>query len=315
MDIILLIGGLVLLVAGGEFMVRSAVDLALRAGLSMLVVGMTVVSFATSAPELLVSLNAALSGSVDIAFGNVIGSNIANISLVLGITAMILPITVQPRSVRQDFWFMIGVTVLLLLLLWDAALGFGDALVLVVLLVAYNIWQLRSTKQKPGQESTAALPKEQREKLMPLALTIFYGLLGIAGLHFGSEFLVEGAVNLARAWGLSERVIGLSIVSIGTSLPELAASIAASIRGKQDISLGNLLGSNIFNILGVLGITGLIHPLPVQSPALLSYDFPWLLGISFLVLLLVRMGTALHIGRWAGLALLLSYLVYLVGVF
>ncbi len=304
-----LVAGIVLLLFGGDFIVKGAVDLALRLRVSVLVIGMTVVSFATSAPELLVSLDAALSGYTDISFGNVIGSNIANISLILGLTAMVVPLSVQTKTFRLDWWVMMGVTLLLFLYLYfDKKLDFTEAFVMVIALIAYNILQIRTSRKSDIHSEVDA------SSLRKLWLTILFLVLGVAGLKYGSEFLIEGAIVIAREWDISERVIGITVVSIGTSLPELAASLVAAFKGEPDLSVGNLIGSNVFNILAVLGITGMIVDIPLNNPALMSFDFPWLFGISLLLYPLMRFITKGRINRWEGLLMFLAYLAYIGGV-
>jgi len=301
--------GIVLLVLGGDWLVKASIDIALRAKISLMVVGLTVVSFATSAPELLVSLNAALANHVDISFGNVVGSNLANIGLILGLTALLFPLKVGIKAIRVDYWILLSVTLLLFLLLLDGQLGFWDALLLFAGLVAYNILQIRSSRRSHVPDDL------EGAKLMKLGWMLFYLIGGVAGLRYGAQFLVEGSVEVASAWGVSDRVIGVSIVSVGTSLPELAASLVAAFKGEQDISLGNLIGSNVFNILAVLGITGLVIELPVESTDLLTYDFPWLLVITLVLLPFIRWLGHGVISRWQGLVLLILYTLYLIGVF
>lgn len=308
MDYFLVLVGVIMLLIGGDWLVKASVDIALRAKISILVVGMTVVSFATSAPELLVSVKAAMEGYVDISFGNVIGSNIANIALILGLTALVFPMKVSEKTIRTDWWVMFAVTILLLLFLLDRNLSFWEALVLFGLLILYNVIQIRGSRRQ--QKDIEVDPT----KLLKIWQMLFFLLGGIAGLKFGSQYLVEGAVNIAREWGVSERVVGLTVVSVGTSLPELAASLVASFKGEQDLSLGNLIGSNIFNILAVLGITGMIVELPVQSPFLLSFDFPWLIGISLILLPFMVFFKRAMITRWQGLVLFLLYTLYILGV-
>jgi cation:H+ antiporter len=309
-DYLLILSGILLLLFGGDWLVKASIDIALRARISLLVVGLTVVSFATSAPELLVSLNAALNGHMDISFGNVVGSNIANIALILGLTAMVFPVRVSERTMRVDWGIMMIVTILLLAFLMGGGLVFWQALILVIILIAYNVFQIRSSRK----QLKAAAPEDD-QNLLKLWQMIGYLAIGVAALKFGSEFLVKGAVNLATTWGISERVIAVTIVSIGTSLPELAASLMASFKGKQDLSIGNLIGSNIFNILAVLGITGLVVELPLKSSALLSYDFPWLILISLIIFPLMRYFTRGTITRWQGFLMFSLYMVYISGVF
>lgn len=308
-----LILGLVLLLLGGEWLVRGAVDLALRLKISTLVVGMTVVSFATSAPELLVSVDAAMNGYTDISFGNVVGSNLANIALILGITAMIFPLFVREKTYKRDYWVMMFVTlVLFLFVFWDHLLTFWESIVLVILLVLYNVYQIWTSRRTMANEASL----EELDELAPTkvkhpARMIFFLVIGVAALKYGSGFLVDGAVELAEAWGVSERVIGVTVVAIGTSLPELAASLVASFRGEQELSLGNLIGSNIFNILAVLGITGLIIDLPVKSDQLLTFDFPYLFGTSLLLYPFIRIIGKGKISRWEGAVMFLVYVLYI----
>lgn len=309
MDYLLIVAGILLLLFGGDWLVKASIDIALRAKISLLVVGMTVVSFATSAPELLVSLKAAFEGHVDISFGNVIGSNIANIALILGLTAMIFPLAVSRKTIRVDFWVMILVTFILLLFIYNGMLTFWESLILFILLIAYNVLQIRASRK-------AHVPDDLKNaKLLKPYMLIIYLAAGVLGLRYGAEFLIDGAVSIASEWGVSDRVIGVTIVSVGTSLPELAASLVAAFKGEQDISLGNLIGSNIFNILAVLGITGMFVNLPVNSPELLSYDFPVLIAVSLLVYPFIAWIGRGSIQRWQGLLLFIAYGLYILGVF
>ncbi len=316
MAYLLLIGGIILLLLGGDWLVKGSVDLALRLKIDMLVVGMTVVSFATSAPELLVSLNAAINGFTDISFGNVIGSNIANLALILGLTALVFPMKVSSRTYRIDFWIMIIVTAVLFILInWDKRLSFWESVLLVVLLVIYNVFQIWASRRSRTRIIEKIPDKEQPKPEKNVYWMIGYLLAGIVGLRFGASFLIDGSVQLAEAWGVSERVIGISVVSVGTSLPELAASMIASMKGEQELSLGNLIGSNIFNILAVLGITGLFVDLPVKNPEILSFDIPYFIGVSLLLypfMRFIRRGT---IDRWQGFFMFLIYLLYLYLIF
>ena len=305
MDYLYVLAGLIMLVLGGDWLVKGAVKIALRLHMTPLVVGMTVVSFGTSAPELLVSLSAGFKGYSDISFGNVIGSNIANISLVLGLTALLMPIMVGRQTYRVDFWVMTFATTVLLIFLRDSLLVRWEAIILIVLLVAYIIFQIKYSKSPPVPDEVSGTASSK------LWLTILILLGGILALKFGSDLLVKGSVSLAQKWGMSERVIGLTVISIGTSLPELSASIIASVKGKQDISIGNLIGSNIFNILTVLGFTAAIIDLPVQSSQLLTLDFPVLYGIMGVLILFMAFLTPGKITRWQGGVLFLGYIFYL----
>jgi len=307
-----LAGGIILLLLGGDWLVKGAVDLALKLKISILVVGMTVVSFATSAPELLVSLDAAIDGYSDISFGNVIGSNIANIALILGLTSMVFPMNVTRKTYRVDFWVMMFITLILYgFIFWDGKLNLWESIILVILLVAYNVfqvWASRRSSRKAPTEIDADLGETKKKHP---GWMVFYLLIGVVALKFGSEFLIEGAVVLASNWGVSERVIGITVVSVGTSLPELAASMVASFKGEQDLSLGNLIGSNIFNILAVLGITGLFVELPVKSEALLTFDIPFLLGTSLILYPFMRFFTKGTISRVEGAIMFVIYCLYI----
>ena len=288
MPYILLFGGIILLLLGGDWLVKGSVELALRLKIDILVVGMTVVSFATSAPELLVSLGAAINGYTDISFGNVIGSNIANIALILGLTAIVFPISVRSKTYKSDFWIMIAVTILLFLMIFrDRELSFWESAIMVVILIFYNGYMIWSSRRGRKKKEKAMVDEELEIEDTPklsILWMVGYLLAGIVGLRFGAQFLIDGSVELAADWGISERVIGITVVSVGTSLPELAASMVASFKGEQELSLGNLIGSNIFNILAVLGITGLFADLPVKSDQLLWVDLPYFLWCGLIAL-------------------------------
>jgi len=308
MDYLLVLGGLILLMLSGDWLVRGAAGIALHLKIDALVIGMTVVSFGTSLPELLVSLSAAYSGHLDISFGNVIGSNIANISLILGLTVLIMPLMVARQSYRIDFWVLTLVTLLLYALLYDRVLIFWEGLLMVCVLILYLLLQIYLSRKGKVQ---VELPDELPKKLEPLWKLALFLVLGIVGLKYGSDFLVEGGVNLAQKWGVSERIIGLTIISIGTSLPELAASLAAAIKGEQDISIGNLIGSNIFNILAVLGISSLFVDLHVSSDQLLSFDFPVLLSLMAMLYLFMGWLTRGKLTRLEGVVLFGGYVAYI----
>lgn len=316
MAYLFLVGGIVLLLLGGDWLVKGSVDLALRLKIDMLVVGMTVVSFATSAPELLVSLDSAINGFTDITFGNVIGSNIANLALILGLTALVFPMKVSPQTYRLDFWIMMLVTALIFLFIfWDKRLNFWESGILVLLLIIYNSFQIWASRRSRTRISAQNPEIEHPQPRKNIWWMIGYLLAGIIALRYGATFLIDGSVQLAESWGVSERVIGISVVSVGTSLPELAASMVASLKGEQELSLGNLIGSNIFNVLAVLGITGLFVELPVKNPEILSFDIPYFLGISLLLypfMRFIRKGT---IDRWQGLVMFLTYMLYLYLIF
>lgn len=304
MAIIFLLIGLVLLLVGGDFLVKGAVGLAKRFNIPTMVIGLTIVSFGTSAPELLVSLQAALDGHPDISIGNVIGSNVANIALVLGLTAIILPIPVARGTVRVDEPLMIGATLLLWYFMSDTVITGIEGAILFGILITYLYLLMRGVKTK-GSEAVVEI--EEGLSHMGLWKAILLILGGCLGLVFGSDLLVEGATELARTFGVSEYVIGVTVVAFGTSVPELATSLVAAFKKELDISVGNLVGSNIFNILSILGITAIVTPIPV-NPLVLSSDMFWVTGITVLVYLfsLHRM----HIHRWKGFVLLAAYIGY-----
>lgn len=316
MAYLLLIAGIILLLLGGDWLVKGSVDLALRLKIDLLVVGMTVVSFATSAPELLVSLDAAINGFTDISFGNVIGSNIANLALILGLTAMVFPMEVNPKTYRLDFWVMLLITVLLYFFIsWGQTLNFWESSFLVLLLILYNFFQIWASRRRRTRRMKESPDMEQPAPKKNIYWMIGYLLAGIVGLRYGATFLIDGAVQLAESWGVSERVIGITVVSVGTSLPELAASMVASFKGEQELSLGNLIGSNIFNILAVLGITGLFVELPLKNPEILNFDIPYFIGVSLLLYPFMRFIKQGTITRWQGLVMFVAYLAYIYLVF
>lgn len=297
----LVVLGLALCIAGGEALVRGAVSLARRFGMSDATIGVTVVAAGTSMPELVVSLQAALAGSTEIAVGNVVGSNIFNVIFILGLTALIRPLAVGAQSMRRDGPIMLAAAVVLVLMSMDGLLARWEAGVLAAGIVAFTLLNLRS----PPEDPAAAAEPDAATQTVPIALlTVAAGIAMLAG---GAHFLVLGASSLAAAMGVSQTVIGLTIVAAGTSMPELITSVLAARKGRSDIALGNIVGSNIFNILGILGITGLVLPLPVVASVVAS-DLWWMLGIT--VALVAAMWTG-RITRLVGAGFLLAYAVYL----
>ena len=305
LDILFIILGLTFLVLGGSWLLKSAVALSLRLNIPKIVIGMTVVSFATSAPELIVSINAALDGFPDLALGNVVGSNIANIGLVLGITVFLGAIDVKKSFYTTD-WpvMMISSLLFFLFLYFDHELQRYEGIIMLILLFAFLFYLLRY--QKPAVEDE--MPED--DVLLPNYKTALFLILGGLALWGGSELLINGAVGLASFYGVSERVIAITVVSVGTSIPELAASIIAVIKKEKAISLGNLIGSNIFNILAVLGITAIITPIQVVDLGLLHNDIFWMLGIAFLLLPLVFFPKRMRLGKGEGLILLGLYIAF-----
>ncbi|MCB4797862.1 calcium/sodium antiporter [Neotamlana laminarinivorans] len=313
MSLLLVILGFVLLVIGGEFLVRSSVALSFKFNISKMVIGMTVVSFATSAPELLVSLQAAMSGSPAIAINNVVGSNIANIGLVLGVTAMVSSIAVDKSFYKLNWPVMMLFSIVLYYFLKnDNLLSAIEGGILFAGLVVFLFILIKNAKQE--QE---AIPEEVDDKLAHTSnfKIVIWLLIGAVALYFGSEWLVEGSKTIARSIGVNEAVIGVSLIAIGTSVPELAASVIAAAKQEKAISLGNLIGSNIFNIASVLGLTSIIKPIPVTEPQILSSDFFWMLGFAAVLIPLVFLPKRLQISRVKGFVLVLAYGVFMFLVF
>lgn len=302
--------GLVLLIVGGDFLVKGSVALAIRMRVSMVVIGLTVVSFATSAPELIVSVYSALTGHPDMAIGNVIGSNIANISLVLGLTALVYPLSFKKRLYQFDIPVMLTACVLFAIFLFtNALLEAWEGFVFIVMLGILTLYLIQKSRKQE------LLSKEVNVDSVSLFKLSFYLVSGGTCLYFGSHFLVNGASGLAREIGLSERIISVSIVAFGTSVPELAASIIAALKKQKDLSIGNLIGSNIFNVLAVLGITSMVKPIAVLDQSLLTNDIWWMLGISVLLYPLMFLFKKDHFGRVEGLVLLMVYTIYILFLF
>lgn len=312
MDLILIIAGILLLTGGGEAVVRGAMAASTRLGISPLLAGLVIVGFGTSSPELVVSVGAALNQQPDIAVGNVVGSNIGNILLILGICAVITPLTVTRGALLRDGMSVVGSSVLFVLLVWGTALNRWDAAILLVVFAGYLVWAYRSEAggKDPASAEVHRHEAEQITLVPHSALTITVALIGgLALLIVGSRLLLSGAIGIAEALGVSEAVIGLTLVAVGTSLPELAVSVLASIRRQADVAVGNILGSNIFNMLGILGLSALLQPLPVH-PRILQFDQWVLLGTSALLLLFLYTGRRLV--RLEGLLFLAAYVAYVV---
>jgi len=310
LDIFYFFLGLVLLLLGGDFLVKGSVALAIRMRVSMVVIGLTVVSFATSAPELIVSVYSALTGHPDMAIGNVIGSNIANISLVLGLTALVYPLSFKKRLYQFDIPVMLTACVLFAIFLFtNALLEAWEGFVFIVMLGLLTLYLIQKSRKQE------LLSKEVHVNSVSLFKLSFYLVSGGTFLYFGSHFLVNGASGLAREIGLSERIISVSIVAFGTSVPELAASIIAALKKQKDLSIGNLIGSNIFNVLAVLGITSIVKPIAVLDESLITNDIWWMLGISVLLYPLMFLFKKDHFGRVEGLVLLMVYTIYIILIF
>lgn len=307
MTVVLFLCGLSILVFGAESLVRGSSALALRLGITPLVIGLTVVAFGTSSPELAVSIESALSGSSSIAVGNVIGSNIANIGLILGLTAMVRPIRVQKCLLREQMPLMIVISILLWILALDRTISLFNGIVLVCGLVGYLIHSYRRSSGEDDAELAEELPPVASVLKDKTWVCVILILLGLAGLIGGGMLLVDSAVELARIFSIDEAIIGLTVVALGTSMPELATSVVAALRGESDIALGNIVGSNVFNILAILGIASIIKPLSAAS--FTSLDF--IVMIAFAVILLPMAWTSRKLDRVEGSILLAGYLGYM----
>lgn len=307
-DLGILIGGLIVLIVGGEFLVKGAVGIAFKAHLSTLVIGLTVVSFGTSAPELLVSIKAAFNGAPDIAIGNVVGSNIANISLVLGITVMVYGLTVARDTKIYDWPKMFLSSILFYIFASDGVIVWFEGVIMLTLLVLYLAFIITKSRKETKKEKEE-MSAEELEAPSSLGKSIFFLILGLVGLYFGATWLLQGSVSLAKEAGLSERVIGITIIAFGTSVPELITCVVAAYRKETAISIGNLIGSNIFNIMAVIGITAIIHPIEVSQPSL-DFDFIWMIGFALLLLPMIWIGK--KVGFWKGLILFGMYVTYIV---
>ena len=323
MTFLLIAAGLVLLAVGGELLVRGAVQLAERLGVSPLLIGLTLVGFGTSTPELVTSLQGALAGSPGIAIGNVVGSNIANILLILGVAALLRPIAVSSSALRRDGVLLIATAVAFLFLGWFWSLDRIAGLLLVAALGFYLVlaWQ---QERNGGDDHTAAFSRAEagdalhegmdlrgtapaRPGLATLLLPLAMAIAGLVVVVFGGRFLVDGSIGLARAFGISETVIGLTIVAVGTSMPELVTSVLAAVRRQSEVALGNVLGSGMYNILGIAGVTGLVAPSPIPAQ-IANFDTPVMVAVS--VLLFVLAVTGMRISRREGALLLAGYVVY-----
>ncbi|MFI8609944.1 calcium/sodium antiporter [Pseudomonas sp. NPDC077649] len=312
MTYVYLIAGLVLLVAGAEVLVRGAAKLAAQFGIPPLIIGLTVVAFGTSAPETAVSVQSAINGSGDLAIGNVVGSNIANVLLILGLTALVAPLIVSRQLIRLDVPIMIGASLVTFALAWDGELSRLDGALLFAGVLAYTGFLIYSARQDKGSaDDEFAKEFGLNEPAKPHAWVVNLGLIvaGLVLLVGGSNLLVEGAVQLARALGLSELVIGLTVIAVGTSLPELATSIIAAFKGERDIAVGNIVGSNIFNLLCVLGLASLVAPAAISvSPNALAFDFPVMIAVAVACLPIFFAGY--RINRWEGALFLAYYAAY-----
>jgi cation:H+ antiporter len=309
MEYFLTLLGFIILIISGNFLVKGSVSMARHFGLSSLVIGVTVVAFGTSAPELLVSLQAAIANHPEIALGNVIGSNISNIALVLAVTAIIFPIVVHRNSIITDWPVMMLAGILLAVFSLNNSLELYEGIILNLVLVAFVWYSIRKAR-KSGLDEAASLEDEIKLSL-PSSLVII--VVSSAGLAYGARLLVNNASAIAEGMGISERVIAISMLALGTSLPELVTSVIAALQKETDISIGNIIGSNIFNILSVLGITAIVKTVEV-SPVIMI-DIYVMLGISLLLFLMMIPVKKGKITRWEGAVLLISYIGYLIYVF
>lgn len=307
MDLLYVAAGLVLLVFGGDGLVKGAVALALKLGIPALIVGLTVVAFGTSAPELLVSVNAALNGQAGIAIGNVVGSNIVNILVILGLPALIATIHTSQLDTRRGYVVMVATAVLFIILSQFGPITWWHGLILLTGL-ALSIWDNIRQARAHRDAQPDDLPADDHMPVWKIAGFIIGGLIG---LGFGASFLVEGATNIARSLGVSETVIGLTLVAIGTSLPELVTSVMAAFRKQADVAMGNVIGSNIFNILCILGITATIAPMEVPAQ-ILSFDNWVMLAVSLLLVPFIFFKQ--DIGKLAGIGLVGGYVAYAIAL-
>jgi cation:H+ antiporter len=303
----LLFFGLTVLIIGGNFLLKAAVSISLKFGIPKLLIGMTVVSLATSAPELIVSIKSALKGSQDLAISNVLGSNIANLGLVLGITILFSPINISKSIYKKEWPIMMFSAIYFLIIILDGTISKIEGGILVCFLVM-TISALINFRDK----SEIELETENEDSfLKSIIILIFGGLF----LYYGSEWFIDGAIKLANSFGISERIIGITIVSVGTSIPELVTSLVAVFNKEKSISLGNLLGSNIFNVFAVLGITSLLTPLSVLDQNIINYDIYVMLFFAAIILPLIFFPKKLVIGRKEGVIILLFYSIYVYQLF
>jgi cation:H+ antiporter len=304
------LGGLALLLGGAEFLVRGAVGLAKRMGVSPLVVGMTVVAMGTSAPELVVSLNAALTGAPGIALGNLVGSNIANVLLILGAVGLVMAFAAKPQPRQRDALVLVGSSLLFAVLCWRGTIGLWQGLILLAAFFGFLGHSFWHEIRDDGVEAKERIEEVHELETMAglAALTWLAVIGGLAAILYGADLLVGGGVALARTYGVPEEVIGLTLIAVGTSLPELAASVVAAVRGHADVALGNVVGSNLFNVLGVVGVVAVTTPLPVAEQ-IQDFDIWVMLGSTVLVVPLLM-------GRWRfsvgeGVVFLFAYAAYI----
>ena len=309
LNVLLLLMGIALLTVGGEALIRGSLAAARRLGVSPLLSGLVIVGFGTSSPELVVSVNAAIEGQPDIAIGNVVGSNIGNILLILGLCALITPLAVKPLALRRDAVTVVAASILFVVLVGGSALGRLDAVIFLSGLTAYLVWAYWSEKYHAAPSGVVHQAEAEELSSLPGSTlwTVVAVVIGLMLLIAGSQILLMGAIGIAEYFGVPEAVIGLTLVAVGTSLPELSISVIAAIRRHADVAVGNILGSNIFNLLGILGLSALLQPLPVHS-RILDFDQWVMLGTS--ILLMVFLYTGRRLSRTEGGVLLAGYGIY-----
>ena len=301
--VLLLAVGFVMLIKGADWFVDGSSGIATKFGIPQLVIGLTIVAMGTSAPEAAVSISAAFSGNADITIGNIVGSNILNILIILGLSSVIVPIAVAPSTIRIETPFMIAITVVMLLLGLDGVISLIDGIVFLVLFAAYLAYLFWMAKKDKNKES-----EDEATKNISVVKAIIFAVIGLVLIVFGSNVTVDAATKIAQAVGVSERFIGLTIVALGTSLPELFTSVTAARKGNADIAIGNIVGSNIFNILFVVGISAIIIPVPFDP----KFIFDSIIAIAAGVLLLLCCLWTKKLKRWAGITMLLGYAAYFV---
>ena len=312
---ILTLAGLLLLYYGAEYLVTGSSHLALSFGIRPLVIGLTVIAFATSMPELMVSLFAAIKGSSAMATGNIIGSNIANVALILGSAALVAPLAIARTTLSREMPMMVFASLATYWLAWDGQLGFFNGLFLFFSLIVFMIYCIVTAREPASLRESGRLEEVVEVEVLHRRRNFLLVLLGMVGLGLGAELMVRGAVMIATLLGISEVVIGLTVVALGTSLPELAASMMSASKGEMDLSIGNVIGSNIFNVLFVLGICPMIRPLQID-PRILRIDFPVMFGFfGLLIFLLCVVRPSRTLGRWRGAILLAGYALFIGSLF
>jgi len=305
--------GLVLLYLGGEALVKGSVSLALKLKISTLVAGMTIVSFATSAPELLVSLQAAIKGHTDITFGNVIGSNIANIALVLGLAAVLFRLNINPQTKKISFPFLFLSSLIFgLVLYFFNGISFWVGVAFVILLVFFLLYLIRQSRKEYLQTAIVDDELLEKESQTSLYKSVLYLVIGIVLLKYGADYFVDGAIVLAKIFSVSDRVIAVTVIAIGTSIPELATTVIAALKKEESLAVGNLIGSNIFNILAVLGLTALIKDIPLVDEQLFRTDYLLMMGITIFLGVFIYLFSKNKISRTEGILFLAVYIAYII---